>query len=123
MVDMGESVKIFDLARNMIVLSGLRYPEDIDIDIIGLRPGEKIYEELLADGENTTITYHEKITIARTLPINKSEIEKKITKLCLLNAQVKNLETIALLKEIVPEYISKNSKYEVLDSKTINITK
>lgn len=121
--DMGESVKIFDLARNMIVLSGLRYPEDIDIDIIGLRPGEKIYEELLADGENTTITYHEKITIARTLPINKSEIEKKITKLCLLNAQVQNLETIALLKEIVPEYVSKNSKYEVLDSKTINITK
>ena len=59
--DMGEPIKIFNLATNMIVLSGLRYPEDIDIKITGLRPGEKIYEELLADGENTKKTYHEKI--------------------------------------------------------------
>ena len=61
--DMGQSVKIFDLAINMIKLSGLKYPEDIDIKIVGLRPGEKIYEELLADGENTKQTYHEKIMI------------------------------------------------------------
>ena len=58
--DMGEPIEIFNLATNMIILSGLRYPEDIDIKITGLRPGEKIFEELLADGENTKKTYHEK---------------------------------------------------------------
>ena len=64
--DMGKSVKIFDLAKNMIKLSGLRYPEDIDIKITGLRPGEKLYEELLTNEENTIPTYHEKILIAKT---------------------------------------------------------
>ena len=64
--DMGKSVKIFDMAKRMISLSGLKYPEDIDIKITGLRPGEKLYEELLADGENTIKTYHEKIMIAKT---------------------------------------------------------
>ena len=63
--DMGESVKIFDLAKNMIKLSGLRYPEDINIKITGLRPGEKLYEELLANGENTLPTYHKKIMATR----------------------------------------------------------
>src|SRR5699024_2140332 len=62
--DMGESMKILDLAKRMIQLSGLNYPQDIDIQISGLRPGEKIYEELLADGENTQPTHHEKIMIA-----------------------------------------------------------
>jgi FlaA1/EpsC-like NDP-sugar epimerase len=61
--DMGKSVRIFDLAVNMIKLSGLRYPEDIDIKFTGLRPGEKLYEELLANGENTLPTYHQKIMI------------------------------------------------------------
>ena len=64
--DMGESVKIFDLAKNMIKLSGLRYPEDIDINVTGLRPGEKLYEELLANGENTLPTYHKKILISKS---------------------------------------------------------
>ncbi len=113
--DMGESIKIFDLARNMIILSGLRYPEDINIEIIGLRPGEKIYEELLADGENTSKTYHEKIMIAKTVPLNKSEIYKKITELCQINAKVQNIQAIALLKQIVPEYVSNNSEFEILD--------
>ena len=63
--DMGESVRIYDLAKNMIKLSGLRYPEDIDIKITGLRPGEKLYEELLANGENTLPTYHKKIMISK----------------------------------------------------------
>ena len=63
--DMGESVKIFDLAKNMIKLSGLKYPDDIDIKITGLRPGEKLYEELLANGENTLPTYHKKIKISK----------------------------------------------------------
>ena len=69
---MGKSVKIYDLAVNMIILSGLRFPDDIDIKITGLRPGEKIYEELLADGENTKPTYHEKIMIAKTKKINNA---------------------------------------------------
>jgi hypothetical protein len=64
--DMGESIKIFDLAKNMIKLSGLNYPDDIDIKITGLRPGEKLYEELLANGENTIPTYHNKIMISKT---------------------------------------------------------
>ncbi|RKE95297.1 polysaccharide biosynthesis protein [Ichthyenterobacterium magnum] len=114
--DMGESVKIFDLAKNMIILSGLRYPEDIDIKIIGLRPGEKIYEELLADGENTRPTYHEKIMIARTKRIDNEEIDKKIANLCSINSKVRTLEVVSLIKEIIPEYISNNSKFEVLDS-------
>ena len=64
--DMGDSVKIFDLAKNMIKLSGLKYPEDIDIKITGLRPGEKLYEELLANGEDTMPTYHKKIMISNS---------------------------------------------------------
>jgi Predicted nucleoside-diphosphate sugar epimerases len=61
--DMGKPVKVYDMAKRMISLSGLKYPEDIDIKIVGLRPGEKLYEELLANGENTTKTYHDKIMI------------------------------------------------------------
>ncbi|MGS2726148.1 polysaccharide biosynthesis protein [Psychroserpens sp. BH13MA-6] len=115
--DMGESVKIYDLAKNMIILSGLRYPEDIDIKITGLRPGEKIYEELLADGENTRPTYHEKIMIARTKSIDILTISDKISNLCMVNSKSQNLEIVSLIKDIIPEYISNNSKYEVLDSK------
>jgi len=115
--DMGESVKIHDLAKNMIILSGLRYPEDIDIKITGLRPGEKIYEELLADGEKTRQTYHEKIMIARTKTIDADDVSEKIANLCLVNSKVQNLEVVSLIKHILPEYISNNSKFEVLDSK------
>ena len=115
--DMGKSVKIYDLAKNMIILSGLRFPEDIDIRITGLRPGEKIYEELLADGENTKPTYHEKIMIARTKQIDIATISDKIANLCATSLKTQNLEIVALIKDIVPEYISNNSKYEVLDTK------
>ena len=114
--DMGESVKIYDLAKNMIILSGLRYPEDIDIKITGLRPGEKIFEELLADGENTKPTYHEKIMIAKSKRLDIVEIEGKINSLCTINSKVRNLEVVSLIKDIIPEYISNNSKFEVLDS-------
>lgn len=113
--DMGESVKIFDLAKNMITLSGLRYPEDIDIKITGLRPGEKIYEELLADGENTKKTYHDKIMIAKTKPFNINDIESKINNLCAVSSNIQNLEIVSIIKDILPEYISNNSKFEVLD--------
>ena len=114
--DMGKSVKIFDLAKNMIILSGLRYPEDIDIKITGLRPGEKIYEELLADGENTRPTYHDKIMIAKTKDLDILTISDKISNLCAVNSKSQSLEIVALIKEIIPEYISNNSKYEILDS-------
>lgn len=113
--DMGKSVKIYDLARNMIFLSGLRFPEDIDIKITGLRPGEKIYEELLADGENTVNTYHDKIMIAKTKPFNIEATKEKIISLCNVHSRTQNLEIVAKIKDIVPEFISNNSKYEVLD--------
>ncbi|MBT8377330.1 MAG: polysaccharide biosynthesis protein [Bacteroidia bacterium] len=113
--DMGKPIRIFNLAINMIVLSGLRYPEDIDIKITGLRPGEKIYEELLADGENTKKTYHEKIMIARTKPFNVNLIQEKIEGLISCNTETLPIEIVSLIKDIVPEYKSNNSKYEVLD--------
>lgn len=114
--DMGKAVKIFDLAINMIKLSGFRYPEDIDIKIIGLRPGEKIYEELLADGENTKPTYHEKIMIAKSKSIDKDVIRNTILELHNCNPKCHNLDIVSKIKEIVPEYVSKNSKFEVLDN-------
>ena len=114
--DMGKSVKIFDLAINMITLSGLKYPDDIDISIIGLRPGEKIYEELLADGENTKPTYHEKIMIAKSKKVDINIIENKIIDLHKHNHEYQNLEIVSKIKDIVPEYVSKNSKFEVLDN-------
>ncbi|WP_179319854.1 polysaccharide biosynthesis protein [Winogradskyella helgolandensis] len=115
--DMGEPIKIFNLATNMIILSGLRYPEDIDIKITGLRPGEKIYEELLADGENTKKTYHEKIMIAKSRHVDISNVEKQINKLTAINSLTQPLEIVSFIKYLIPEYISNNSTYEVLDIK------
>jgi FlaA1/EpsC-like NDP-sugar epimerase len=113
--DMGESVKIFELAKRMILLSGFKYPADIDIKITGLRPGEKLYEELLANGEDTTKTYHKKIMIAKTVEINDEKIYKIIDYLFMNKQKLSNNEIVAKLKEIVPEYISNNSKFEILD--------
>ena len=118
--DMGESVKIFDLAKRMIRLKGLRYPQDIDIMITGLRPGEKIFEELLADEETTVKTHHKKIMIAQVRQENLVQKHQLIEKLCrqvtnLDSSEMNPLELVRLLKEIVPEYVSQNSKYEVLD--------
>jgi FlaA1/EpsC-like NDP-sugar epimerase len=115
--DMGEPIKIFNLATNMIVLSGLRYPEDIQINITGLRPGEKIYEELLADGENTKKTYHEKIMIAKSRHIDIVYVEKQINKLAMVNTLTQPLEIVSSIKLLIPEYISNNSTFEVLDIK------
>lgn len=114
--DMGEPIKIFNLAVNMIILSGLRYPEDVDIKISGLRPGEKIYEELLADGENTKSTYHEKIMIAKSRHIDIEATQKQILELTNIKSITQPLEIVALIKGLIPEYISNNSKFEVLDS-------
>lgn len=113
--DMGKSVKIFNMAKRMISLSGLKYPEDIDIIFTGLRPGEKLYEELLANGENTTNTYHEKIMIAKNNELSSTIVTDKINELCQLNKQLKNEDIVRLIKDIVPEYISNNSVFEKLD--------
>lgn len=118
--DMGKSVKIYDIAKRMIHLSGLNFPDDIDIKITGLRPGEKLYEELLADGENTSPTYHEKIMIAKNQLIDYSIVQNKIKELCLSNMNHDNSKTVQLMKEIVPEYKSNNSIYEKLDTATKN---
>ncbi|TYP97370.1 FlaA1/EpsC-like NDP-sugar epimerase [Tenacibaculum adriaticum] len=118
--DMGKSVKIYDIAKRMIHLSGFKYPEDIDIKITGLRPGEKLYEELLACGENTTPTYHEKIMIARTQNIDIDYIQEKIVNLCIINKNYNNKISVKLIKEIVPEFKSNNSIYEELDKQISN---
>jgi FlaA1/EpsC-like NDP-sugar epimerase len=115
--DMGESIKIFDLALNMIRLSGLNYPEDIEIKITGLRPGEKIYEELLANDENTQPTYNDKIMIAKVRDIDVVDVLKNVIELCLLSKGCDNQSIVKKIKEIVPEYISKNSEFEKLDAK------
>ncbi len=112
--DMGKSVKIFDIAKKMINLSGLRYPEDIDIKIVGLRPGEKLYEELLSDEENTIPTYNKKILIAKTQQVNYEVAKEKIDDLVLLSNSTKE-HLVSRLKDIVPEYISNNSEFEKLD--------
>ncbi|WBX74153.1 nucleoside-diphosphate sugar epimerase/dehydratase [Tenacibaculum pacificus] len=113
--DMGNSVKIYEIAKRMIHLSGLNFPEDIDIKITGLRPGEKLYEELLANGENTTPTYREKIMIAKNQKLDTLVISNKISDLCIANKEHNNQKTVQLIKYIVPEYKSKNSVYEKLD--------
>jgi FlaA1/EpsC-like NDP-sugar epimerase len=112
--DMGKSVRIFDLALNMIKLSGLKYPEDIDIKITGLRPGEKLYEELLANGENTLPTYHKKILIGKVKELDYALVKSKIDELCVSNMFF-NGNTMTLMKEIVPEYVSNNSEFCKLD--------
>tara|TARA_B110000908_G_scaffold172586_1_gene241041 strand:- start:923 stop:2626 length:1704 start_codon:yes stop_codon:yes gene_type:complete len=113
--DMGDSVKIIDLARKMISLSGMTVDKDIQIKVTGLRPGEKLYEELLANEENTLPTHHDKILIAKTNV--KKEIDQKINSLIGLIDGQKNDELVRIIKEIVPEYRSQNSTFEKLDKK------
>ena len=119
--DMGESVKIMDLAKQMIRLKGLTYPDDIDIKVVGLRPGEKIFEELLANNENTEKTHHEKIMIAKVNTTDGDEKRKKVVELCKLvqraNPEKDKMQLVALIKEIVPEFKSQNSIFESLDHK------
>ncbi|GAA4274214.1 nucleoside-diphosphate sugar epimerase/dehydratase [Aquimarina gracilis] len=118
--DMGESVKIFDLAKKMIRLSGLNYPNDIDIKITGLRPGEKLYEELLADTENTLPTYHKKIMISKFDDNDCAGVKDKIDDLCIMNLLNHDHQIVGKLKEIVPEYISNNSTFESIDKINTN---
>ena len=116
--DMGEPVKIDDLAKEMIRLAGLKLGEDIDIVYTGLRPGEKLYEELLASKENTLPTHHEKIMIAKVRQYNFKEVKKNIADL-LFALQIENDELlVARMKEMVPEFRSNNSVYSTLDKVT-----
>jgi len=114
--DMGESVKIIDLARKMIKLSGLEEGRDIEIKITGLRPGEKLYEELLAEEENTIPTHHPKILIAKVRKADEN-IYDKISQLINLYDSQNNDNIVKLMKEIVPEFISNNSEFSTLDKK------
>ena len=115
--DMGQSVKIADLARKMIRLSGLQPDEDIKIEYSGLRPGEKLYEELLNNAENTLPTYHEKILIAKTRTCEYAVLAGQINELIHL---AKNQESVNLvvkaMKDLVPEFVSNNSEFEQLDA-------
>ncbi len=114
--DMGESVKIIDLAKKMIQLSGLELGKDIEIKITGLRPGEKLFEELLAKEENTIPTHHPQILKAKVKE-EKSTQETQIIKLIQLFEKQENNTIVSKMKEIVPEFISNNSEYEKLDKK------
>ena len=118
--DMGESVKIVDLAKKMINLSGLRYPEDIDISFTGLRPGEKLYEELLTNEENTIPTYHEKILIAKTQKVDFEKASKAIDKLMKVEL-LETFEIVSVLKELVPNFVSNNSQFESLDKHKVKV--
>jgi FlaA1/EpsC-like NDP-sugar epimerase len=113
--DMGESVKIVDLANKMIRLSGLTVGKDIEIVFTGLRPGEKLYEELLNNSENTMPTHNKQIMIAKVAPYELGQIKPEISKLIDLFNTQDNVKIVKQLKTIVPEYISNNSVYESLD--------
>lgn len=114
--DMGESIKIIDLAHKMINLSGFEVDKDIKITFTGLRPGEKLREELLNDNENTIGTHNPKIMIARVPEYNYLEVNNIINKLYDQKDSLKNDTLVKTMKKIVPEYISNNSIYEKLDS-------
>jgi len=113
--DMGKSVKIVDLAKKMIKLSGLELGRDIQITYTGLRPGEKLYEELLANKENTIPTPHPQIMVAKVREYDHDEANTKIDGFLPLIAEQDNFKVVKLMKEIVPEFLSQNSIYEELD--------
>lgn len=114
--DMGSPVKIADLARRMIELSGFKVGEDIDIIYTGLRPGEKLYEELLATKENTLPTDNTQIYRAQVREYDYQEVNQSIDHLTDLAIRVEKMETVRMMKQIVPEFKSKNSIYEQLDN-------
>ena len=113
--DMGKPVKIYDLAEKMIKLAGFIPNVDIKIDIVGLRPGEKLYEELLNDNSKTIPTHHEKIMIAQEIEEEFEELHQDIIELISGSVVYNNEAIVAQMKKIVPEYKSMNSAFEVLD--------
>lgn len=113
--DMGEPVKIDDLAKKMISLAGLQLGKDIEIKYVGLRPGEKLYEELLKDEENTLPTVHKKIFRAKVREYDINVINKELENLWTAAHGMKKDDTVLVMKSIVPEYKSANSRYQRLD--------
>lgn len=113
--DMGKPVKIVDLARRIIKLAGKEPDVDIKIEYSGLRPGEKLYEELLSDAENVMPTYHDKIMIAKVAEYDYEVVREKVEKLMASAKQHYTLETVGLIKDLVPEYTSNNSAYQNTD--------
>src|SRR5690606_4955841 len=113
--DMGKPVKIIDMAKKMIQLAGFEEGKDIKIVFSGLRPGEKLYEELLATAELTLPTHHEKISIAKVRTYPYDDANKSIGDLIAVAKSKNNEAVVRKMKEIVPEFISKNSIYEQLD--------
>ncbi len=119
--DMGEPVRIFDLAVKMIQLSGYNYPEDISIKITGLRPGEKLYEEVLGQNEGDLPTHHDKIMIAR---LNTIDCKKVLNYYKILKdyKKLSNFEIVKILKEMIPEFVSNNSVYQELDADKVLVS-
>lgn len=115
--DMGEAVKIMDLATKMIRLAGFIPEEDIEIKVTGLRPGEKLYEELLSDKAKTLPTHHEKIMIATETIDDYDYVNKTIRSIFETAKQYKNDKTVKYMKNLVPEYKSMNSLFESLDNR------
>ena len=112
--DMGEPVKIADLAKRMIKLSGAK---DVDIKFTGLRPGEKLYEEVLSTEETTLPSFHDKIRIAKVKEYDYDNVNRHISDMADKCDILSDFEIVRLMKQIVPEYISKNSVFEVLDKR------
>ena len=110
--DMGEPVRIADLARRMISLSGA---SDVRIEFTGLRPGEKLYEEVINEEENTLPSFHNKIRIAKVREYSYAVICKEVDELIAISKRYDDMETVKKMKEIVPEYLSNNSVFEKLD--------
>lgn len=118
--DMGRPIRILDLARKMILLAGMEPNKDIDIVFTGLREGEKLYEELLNVKENTIQTHHEKILIAKVQEYSYTDIDRYIGLFEDLVNDRNELKMVALMKELVPEFKSNYSKFEILDHQTRN---
>ena len=110
--DMGKPVKIVDLAKRMIMLSGAK---NIEIKFTGLRNGEKLYEEVLADEEVTKPTFNEKIKIAQVREMDYDEVSDKIDEMIKTSYEFDNMKTVGLMKNLVPEFKSQNSIYSSLD--------
>ncbi len=113
--DMGESVKIADLAKRMIELAGFEVDKDIHIEYTGLRPGEKLYEEVLSNSENTLPTPHEKIRIAKVREYEYENARQAVEQLEAFALAVDVPSTVRLMKSTVPEFKSQNSRFEEYD--------
>ena len=110
--DMGKPVRIADLAKRMIKLSGA---ENIEIEYTGLRAGEKLYEEVLSTTENTLPSFHEKVRIAKVQEYDYDVVNQQIEQLLQISHTYDSMQIVKMMKSIVPEYVSNNSVYSVLD--------